>query len=237
MENDIKSVWNKHWAKGISEELSYEERRRLKILQNWVGDFKGKKWLEIGAGSGRTALYLAKCGASVTVYEISKVSIGLIRKNAERNGVRIEIIESDITKPINRDIGRYDVVYSAGVIEHFADTDIAVQNMSKLIAQNGLLICFAPQTYSYWTIIKKRKMKEGSWFGGWETNFSAWELRRLFSVDKTLRFKHWGGFNLLFLPYNFYNSRFRKFYVWTDRIPLLNLFGKEIGVCFQKTKN
>lgn len=60
----------------------------------------GKKLLEPGAGSGLIAIYAAQKGASVTATDINPVAIRYLRQNSEQNGVRPEIILSDLFQHI-----------------------------------------------------------------------------------------------------------------------------------------
>jgi release factor glutamine methyltransferase len=61
-----------------------------------------KKFLELGAGAGLLAVYAAKKGAVVTATDISPFSVKCLRRNAETNGVEVQIIQSDLFEAIPR---------------------------------------------------------------------------------------------------------------------------------------
>ena len=68
---------------------------------------EGDAVLEIGCGSGIIALTCAKAGAKVTAADVSAEAIECTRKNAERNGLRIRSIRSDLLGSVE---GEYDII-------------------------------------------------------------------------------------------------------------------------------
>ena len=73
-----------------------------KILLNYLNkfDLRGKRFLEIGAGSGLISLKAARNGAQVTACEISETAVKNIRENARRNALSLHVIHSDLFKNI-----------------------------------------------------------------------------------------------------------------------------------------
>lgn len=61
---------------------------------------KGKKLLELGAGSGLIAIDAARKGAIVTATDINPVAIRYLRMNSEKNEVKSNIILSDLFRHI-----------------------------------------------------------------------------------------------------------------------------------------
>ena len=59
-------------------------------------DLAGKRFLELGAGSGMIALYAQSREAVVTATDISPLAVNAIRSNAERNLLEVEVIQSDL---------------------------------------------------------------------------------------------------------------------------------------------
>lgn len=56
----------------------------------------GRKVLELGAGSGLLSLYATSRGARVLATDISPLAVETVRRNARANGVRMEVIQSDL---------------------------------------------------------------------------------------------------------------------------------------------
>lgn len=63
-------------------------------------ELKGKKFLELGAGSGLIAFSAARKGAIVTATDINNVAIEYLLKNSSLNNLQIEIIQSDLFEHI-----------------------------------------------------------------------------------------------------------------------------------------
>lgn len=59
-------------------------------------DIKGKRFLELGAGTGRVALTAARAGALVTASDINPKAVENVRINAARNNLLVEVVFSDL---------------------------------------------------------------------------------------------------------------------------------------------
>lgn len=59
-------------------------------------DLKGKKLLELGAGSGYISLSAAKAGAVVTATDINTIAVDNLAKNSRSNKLAINILQSDL---------------------------------------------------------------------------------------------------------------------------------------------
>ena len=56
----------------------------------------GCRVLEIGTGSGCIAVALAKAGYRVTATDVSAVALSVARRNAEQQGVEVQLVEDDV---------------------------------------------------------------------------------------------------------------------------------------------
>jgi len=63
-------------------------------------ELTGKNFLELGAGNGLIAIYVAKHRAKVTATDINPVAIEYLGINSEENKVKLEIILSDLFENI-----------------------------------------------------------------------------------------------------------------------------------------
>ena len=57
---------------------------------------QGKKFLELGCGSGLISITAAKKGAAVTASDINPVAVEFLKKNSRENETAIEVIQSDL---------------------------------------------------------------------------------------------------------------------------------------------
>lgn len=75
--------------------LYFSTRLMLKHLERY--DLRGKRLLEIGAGSGMIAIWCAKVkGAVVTATDINPTAIAAIQSNAQVNAAMVTVVESDL---------------------------------------------------------------------------------------------------------------------------------------------
>ncbi len=70
-------------------------------------ELSGKSFLEIGCGSGIVSITAAVRGADVTAVDINPVAVECTRRNAEKSGVKVRTIVSDLFENVK---GRYDVI-------------------------------------------------------------------------------------------------------------------------------
>lgn len=72
--------------------------------------------LDIGCGEGKDAVFFAKCGYTVTAFDISKQGIEKAEKLAQYNKVEVRFFRGDIFD--YRPETEYDIIFSSGVL-HF----------------------------------------------------------------------------------------------------------------------
>ena len=83
---------------------------------------KGDTVLEIGCGSGAIAIALAKkVGAKVTAVDINPEACELTKENAQRNGVKIDVLCGDLFEPIKKK--KYHMIISNPPYIKTADID------------------------------------------------------------------------------------------------------------------
>ena len=77
-----------------------------KILLHHLGGMPitGKKFLELGAGSGLISIKAAKMGAKVTATDINPIATAYLEKNSISNNVSFSIIESDLFSGIAKQV-------------------------------------------------------------------------------------------------------------------------------------
>ena len=68
---------------------------------------EGEMFLEMGSGTGLTAIHAAKAGARVTAADINPNAVQCTRRNALKNGVSVRVIESNLFENVE---GLFDVI-------------------------------------------------------------------------------------------------------------------------------
>jgi 2-polyprenyl-3-methyl-5-hydroxy-6-metoxy-1,4-benzoquinol methylase len=92
---DATSGWGRkqllEWERGcidISKKVPSNREVVAQIL-HILGDLRGKRTLEVGAGSGADSVYLAKKGAEAHCLDYSRTSVNSIKELSEREGVKL----------------------------------------------------------------------------------------------------------------------------------------------------
>jgi len=79
--------------------------------------------LEIGAGSGETSAALAIAGRRVVAMDYSDDSVSLIKKVSELLDIDLKVIQEDASKELAHETDTFDVVFQAGLLEHFEKSE------------------------------------------------------------------------------------------------------------------
>jgi SAM-dependent methyltransferase len=130
------------YAEGICESDIQEAERGLKRLLG-TGVLTGKTFLDIGCGSGLHCLAALRLGASkVIACDIDPISIkttqAVIAKFAP--SACYEVIERSVFVLDAAMTGRFDVVYSWGVLHHTGDLVRALKIAASLVVPGGVFV-------------------------------------------------------------------------------------------------
>ncbi len=208
-----KRHWDRFWASSPGLEDTYANDGRL--VSYLVGrlDVRGRRILEVGAGTGRDSLELAERGAEVWTLDYSDESLALIR---QAGGEQLQIVCGDALALPFRDES-FDIVFHQGLLEHFRQPlDLLAEN-HRVLRRGGFLLVDVPQRYHYYTLMKHALMAVNRWFAGWETEFSVGELRDLM-VRAGFTIEGFYGCNLF--PPVWYRGMRRTFLKFGVRLPM-----------------
>jgi ubiquinone/menaquinone biosynthesis C-methylase UbiE len=118
-----------------------------RFILSRMGDLRGKRLLDIGAGLGESSVYFALQGARVTMTDISPGMVQTGRELARRYGVEVEGIVSKA-----EDLGvaseTFDFVYIANTIHHVRDRDALFQKIHRALKPGGLFFSYDPLAYN-----------------------------------------------------------------------------------------
>jgi ubiquinone/menaquinone biosynthesis C-methylase UbiE len=112
-----------------------EEKEFYKLL----GNVKGKRILDVGCGTGRYAIDLAKGGAIVEGIDLSNEMLEIARKKAKKEGIELKLTCQDISK-ISYPKNQFDIVISNLVISHVNDFKKAIKEMVRVCKLKGIII-------------------------------------------------------------------------------------------------
>ncbi len=169
--------WQRFWEEADHLELDdvYGTDGRMVREVLLLGDPAGKRILEVGAGTGRDAVTLARAGAEVLTLDYVKGSLHLTIKAAGASGVTVAPVCGDALDLPFAD-GTFDVIFHQGLLEHFRDVRPLLGDNARILKPGGHLIVDVPQTFHYYTVGKQLLIALDKWFAGWETQFTIGQL-------------------------------------------------------------
>ena len=107
------------------------------------------KILEVGCGNSIWLPYVAReTGATVAGLDYSEAGCELSRRQLAAEGIKGEIFCADLFQANAADIGRYDFVYSLGMVEHFTDTVEVLARLLEFVRPGGMLFSEVPNLKS-----------------------------------------------------------------------------------------
>jgi len=116
-----------------------------------------RRLLEIGCARSTFLPYLAHdFGFQVEGLDYSEVGAAQARRLLAREGVPGSVTCADMFAPPSTLLGRFDVVVSFGVMEHFRDTADALRAAARFLVPGGLLVTFVPNLAGVTGWLQKR---------------------------------------------------------------------------------
>ncbi len=174
--------WESYWKGHADLDRTYSTGGRLvrEVLRD--GEVRGRRVMEVGAGSGRDLLALVREGARGVVLDYSPASLELVRRQAREQGLAVHLVRADALRMPFRE-GTFDVVFHQGLLEHFRDPMPLLRENARVTARGGRLIVDVPQTFHLYTLMKQALIAVDRWFAGWETQFTPARLERLVAAS------------------------------------------------------
>lgn len=133
-------IAKKYAAQKVGDQAGYE-----RTLERTAGLFDDDyRVLEVGCGTGTTAIKLAPHAAQIIATDISSAMIDIAREKARREGktnVRFEVARADDTRYQGRD---FDAVMAFNILHLVADMDRLLATLRASLKPGGLLISKTP---------------------------------------------------------------------------------------------
>ena len=170
LEEKIKKYWNNqpcninHSKNEIGTVEFYRDvSKRRYLVEPHIAEFagfhiwQGKRVLEIGCGIGSDAEEFAKRGAEYVGVDYSDQSVNIARQRFEVLGLEGDFYNLDASDTDQlQKLGKFDLVYSYGVIHHFPAIDKIIDNVHSVLNPTGefRFMVYAKNSWKYAMIQK-----------------------------------------------------------------------------------
>ena len=120
-------------------------RRQVEILRNLCDDWRDKRVLEIGCGTGRITEALARWGRSVTATDISREMLEVARSRLrEEAGLAMPEFRIMSVFECDLDLRVYDYIIMVNVLGRLSDPGRAIREIGSRMGGQGRLIFTFP---------------------------------------------------------------------------------------------
>jgi len=165
--------------------------RVMQLFQTYVNWSEAPQILEVGCGCSAWLAYLGQQKCSVTGIDVEPYAARLARANLEGAGASGEVLCRDAFNLEQNDdlIGRFDFVYSWGVMEHFDDPSRNAATLRRYLRPGGRILTLVPNL---------------QWFNGLLQRFvdiERYEMHVIYDRDRLARVHEDAGFRTVAVDY------------------------------------
>lgn len=153
--NSIGAVGTREYFDKNSENRYYVEPH-IKTFADFA-NCEEKRVLEIGCGIGSDGAEFAKHGADYVGIDISQNSLDIAKKRFEVYNLKGEFHKLSGDDKKCQQLGRFDLIYSFGVIHHYPNVQEIIDNVHTLLSENGVFKFMVYATHSW----KNAMIKKG----------------------------------------------------------------------------
>jgi 2-polyprenyl-3-methyl-5-hydroxy-6-metoxy-1,4-benzoquinol methylase len=165
--------------KNCTQKLGWQHATRL-ILERGL-PFSALKIAEVGCGTGTTALTFSLLGASVTLLDYNRQVLDKSHDIYTLYDCTAEFVQADcMDVPSEKLRGKFDVVISSGLAEHFigGDREECIRYHKLLLKEGGFAYIGVPNKLSpFYQWVKGFRKLTGSWKLEIELPFTKQELK------------------------------------------------------------
>lgn len=108
---------------------------------------RGKRVLELGAGDSSILLALSRHLRSASTFvglDYSNAGCASLARRARGAGVDVQVVNTDMFSPPQELVGKFDVVYSVGLVEHFVQLSQVLAAKGRFLAPGGMVFTLIP---------------------------------------------------------------------------------------------
>lgn len=130
------AIWSRFYDTEDNALIAVEEP----YVESIISSLSITEALDVGTGTGRHAIKLAKSGAKVTAIDASPEMLAVARQKASREGVEIDFQLASLNDGLPFDDEKYDFVISGLMLCHIPDLRQALHEFRRVLKSNGTLL-------------------------------------------------------------------------------------------------
>lgn len=118
-----------------------------KFILREMGDLRGRRVLDVGAGLGESSVYFAMQGADVTLTDLSPGMVDFALRLGRHHGVEMRGV---VAPAEDLDVGEneFDIVYCANLLHHLEDKERFLRVALRALKPGGRLFTWDPIAYN-----------------------------------------------------------------------------------------
>ena len=130
------AIWAASYDKGRNPLIEMEEA----VVEGLIEGLPMSSVLDVGTGTGRYALKLARRGAAVTAVDQSPEMLALAQQAARSEGLNIDFLLASLDDDLPFEAGQFDFLVCALMLSHIPDLALAAQKFHHLLQADGYLL-------------------------------------------------------------------------------------------------
>ena len=145
-ETSVRFAFGDNWARFLENVNEDRVREAERSLTEFLGEgsLAGRRFLDVGCGSGLFSLAARRLGADVVSFDFDERSVWCaneLRRRFDGGDTRWRVERgSALDREYLRRLGTFDIVYSWGVLHHTGDMWTALDLVSATVAPGGRLM-------------------------------------------------------------------------------------------------
>lgn len=126
--------WAPHYDTDGNPLVALEQR----VFDAVLGPVRGLDVLDLGCGTGRHTLRLARAGARVRGFDLSPGMLAVARRAAQ--GLPVELVEHDLARPLPCAPASCDRVVAGLLVEHLTDLSAFYAEVNRVLRPGGVAV-------------------------------------------------------------------------------------------------
>ena len=136
-------IYDDRWIKKGGD---YTNKSQIEIVKNFTSNWINKELLEIGCGSGRFSVLLAKTNPKMAFIDLSDAMLEVTLQKVGHTHTGLNASVYDIPLPSNS----IDAVLSINVFNHIEDLEKALCEINRVLVDEGELVINFVNLFSYY---------------------------------------------------------------------------------------